>query len=125
MGWMRCAASEETPAAPSLEELSQWTDITFAPSDNAGPKSSELGKAMPVATKGLLLNVHRHYLDLFDPKNCRHPMVKQSRGMLDMEEGGTYLAAGVLGMLLVIPELDALVVGAEIRGRDVSARDRG
>ena len=51
-------------------------------------------------------------------------MVKQSRGMLDMEEGGVYLAADVLGMP-VISEVDARVVGAEIRGRGVSARDRG
>ena len=109
------AASEEAPAAPTLVQLSERTVIAFAPSDN-GPKSSGLGEAMPYATKGLCINVRKHCVELFDAKKGRRPQVKQSRGLLDMEEGGAYLAADVLG-LPVIPEADARRVGSEIRCR--------
>ena len=108
-------ASEEAPEAPSLKELAERTAVGFAPSDT-GPCSSGLGGAMPYATKGLCINVRKHCIDLFHPKNGRRPQVKQSRAMLDMEEGGAYLAADVLG-LPMIPEVDARTVGSEIRGR--------
>ena len=71
---------------------------------------------MPYATKGLCINVRKHCVELFDAKKGRRPQVKQSRGLLDMEEGGAYLAADVLG-LPVIPEADARRVGSEIRCR--------
>jgi hypothetical protein len=71
---------------------------------------------MPYATKGLCINVRKHCVELFDAKKGRRPQVKQSRGLLDMEEGGAYLAADVLG-LPVIPETDARRVGSEIRCR--------